>query len=46
MKPNATTKCFAVIILAAYLLTLFGSPTVSYADEKSSKAQSEAERWR
>jgi len=46
MMPQSTLKFFACIILAAYLFTLFGSPTVSYADEKSSKAKSEADRWR
>jgi len=45
MRSNSTTKCFALIILAAYLFALFGSPTVSYADEKSSRAKSEAEGW-
>jgi len=46
MFAKAQTKCMALIILTAYLFALFGSPPVSYADEKSSKAKSETERWR
>ncbi len=45
MTSSPTTKYFAIIILAAYLLTLFGSPAASYADEKSSKAKADVERW-
>jgi len=46
MMPKSAMKFFAVIMIAVYFLTLFESPTVSYADEKSSRAKSEAERWR
>jgi len=45
MRSQSTTRFCACIVLAAYLFLLFGAPTISYADEKSAKAKSDAKRW-